>query len=297
MSSFFESLTKAVSSPSPNRSSSRTTSTTPGTSASSSSAARTPATSSRRTPATSRSVSGTPRTPLLSPVATEAEREQALRDYKVTIEYKHLKNHAPGGVYLLPSFTDLRHFHGVIFVRRGPYTNGIFKFELRLPPKYNDVDAWPIIKFSSRVYNPHVDPGTGVLDLRSAYPTWDPHRHYLVTVLTYLKKIFYMKTFPGGDGIANPSARDQSVQNPTFYRKLVDECVRDSQKAVFVNDVEGCTAKFSEEELCHEVLRELMHKNLKDPSTMTRTQVLEMVQEASERAGQQQKGAAVKTEG
>lgn len=233
-------------------------------------------------------MSGTPRTPLLSPVATEAEREQALRDYKVTIEYKHLKNHAPGGVYLIPSFTDLRHFHGVIFVRRGPYTNGIFKFELRLPQKYNDVDAWPVITFSSQVYNPHVDPQTGILDLKSAYPTWDPHRHYLVTVLTYLKKIFYMKTFPQGGDIANVKARDLSVENPSEYRKRIDECVTASQKAVFVNDVDGCTAKFSEEELCHEILRELMHKNLKDPSTMTRTQVLEMVQEASERAARQQ---------
>ena len=233
-------------------------------------------------------MSGTPRTPLLSPVATEAEREQALRDYKVTIEYKHLKNHAPGGVYLLPSFTDLRHFHGVIFVRRGPYTNGIFKFELRLPPKYNDVDAWPVITFSSKVYNPHVDPSTGVLDLKSAYPTWDPHRHYLVTVLTYLKKIFYMKAFPEGDTVANVEARDLSVQNLSEYRKRVDDCVTASQKAVFVNTVEGCTAKFSEEEMSHEILRELMHQNLTDPSTMTRTQVLEMVQEASERAAREQ---------
>ena len=33
----------------------------------------------------------------------QEEREQALRDYKVTIEYKHLKSHAPGGVYLIHS--------------------------------------------------------------------------------------------------------------------------------------------------------------------------------------------------
>ena len=159
MSSFFESLTKAVSSPSPTRST-RSNARTPGQSA-------TPNTSTLRTPASaSVSGTGTPRTPILSPVATEAEREQALRDYKVTIEYKHLKNHAPGGVYLIPSLDDLRHFHGVIFVRRGPYTNGIFKFQLRLPRKYNDVDAWPQITFSSYVYNPHVNPNTGELDLK-----------------------------------------------------------------------------------------------------------------------------------
>ena len=117
----------------------------------------------------------------------QEEREQALRDYKVTIEYKHLKSHAPGGVYLIPSMNNLRHFYGVIFVRRGPFTNGIFKFQLRLPEKYNDVNMWPQITFTSFVYNPYVNPKTGELDIRSAYPEWNPSKHYLVTVLTYLK--------------------------------------------------------------------------------------------------------------
>ena len=47
-----------------------------------------------------------------------------MRDYKLSIEYKHLKQHCPGGVYLVPSFDDIRLFHGVIFVRRGAFTNG-----------------------------------------------------------------------------------------------------------------------------------------------------------------------------
>lgn len=115
----------------------------------------------------------------LSPslLLTQEEREQALRDYKVTIEYKHLKQHAPSGVYLVPSMKELRHFYGVIFVRRGPFTNGIFKFQLRLPEKYNDVDQWPQITFDSYVFHPHVNASTGELDVKSAYPRWDPHRY------------------------------------------------------------------------------------------------------------------------
>lgn len=97
-----------------------------------------------------------------------------------------------------------------------------------------------------------------------------------------------MKAFPEGDTVANVEARDLSLQNLAEYRKRVEDCVTASQKAVFVNTVEGCTAKFSEEEASHEILRELMHQNLTDPSTLTRTQVLEMVQEASERAAREQ---------
>jgi len=119
----------------------------------------------------------------------QEERERALRDYKVSIEYKHLKSHAPGGVYLIPSLVDLRHFYGIIFVRRGHYTNGIFKFQLRLPPRYNDQNTWPEINFSSNVFNPYVNATTGELDLKSHYPTWDPSKHYLVTALTLTKKV------------------------------------------------------------------------------------------------------------
>uniref|UniRef100_A0A7R9WV41 UBC core domain-containing protein n=1 Tax=Craspedostauros australis TaxID=1486917 RepID=A0A7R9WV41_9STRA len=225
----------------------------------------------------SRSPAKTPSRIPVSPVASEEEREQALRDYKVTIEYKHLKSHAPGGVYLIPSMKDLRHFYGIIFVRRGPYTNGIFKFQLRLPARYNDVNMWPQITFSSKVYNPYVDAGTGILDIRSAYPNWDPSRHYLVTVLTYLKKIFYSKNF--ADAKANPEARELAKKNPEAYRKKVDSCVRGSQKQVFVNEP-GTTVKFTEEQVSHRVLRDLLKHHIRHENQVSKNAVLAQIDKA-----------------
>jgi ubiquitin-protein ligase len=207
----------------------------------------------------------------------QEEREQALRDYKVTIEYKHLKSHAPGGVYLIPSMGNLREFYGVIFVRRGPFTNGIFKFQLRLPPKYNDVNMWPQITFSSYIFNPYVDEKSGELDIRSAYPSWDPSRHYLVTVLTYLKKIFYSKNF--SDAKANMQAKTMAVDDPDGYRKQVDACVRESQKEVFVNDAE-CTARFTEEEVSHRVLRDLLKHHIRHENQVTKQAVLAQIDKA-----------------
>jgi ubiquitin-protein ligase len=207
----------------------------------------------------------------------QEEREQALRDYKVTIEYKHLKSHAPGGVYLIPSMTDLRFFYGVIFVRRGPFTNGIFKFQLRLPERYNDTNMWPQITFSSFVFNPYVDPKTGALDIKSAYPSWDPSRHYLVTVLTYLKKIFYSKNF--SDAQANLEAKNMATNDPENYRKQVDACVRESQKQVFVNE-QGCTARFTEEAVCHRVLRDLLKHHIRTENQVTKQAVLAQIDKA-----------------
>lgn len=208
----------------------------------------------------------------------QEEREQALRDYKVTIEYKHLKSHAPGGVYLVPSLDDLRKFYGIIFVRRGPFTNGIFKFQLRLPPTYNDVNQHPQIIFESYIYNPHVNPNTGELDIKTAYPRWDPSKHYLVTVLTFLKKIFYAKSFD--DATAHMEAREAAKNDPNTYRKNVDLCVRESQKQVFINDEES-TARFTEEELSHRVLRDLLKGNVRDPAHVSRQSVLSMIDKAS----------------
>eukprot|EP00542_Grammatophora_oceanica_P009570 CAMPEP_0194033484 /NCGR_PEP_ID=MMETSP0009_2-20130614/6163_1 /TAXON_ID=210454 /ORGANISM="Grammatophora oceanica, Strain CCMP 410" /LENGTH=238 /DNA_ID=CAMNT_0038674185 /DNA_START=172 /DNA_END=888 /DNA_ORIENTATION=- len=228
---------------------------------------------------TSTTTTTTPSSSSDIPPTLQEEREQALRDYKVTIEYKHLRQHAPGGVYLIPSLTDLRHFYGVIFVRRGPFTNGIFKFQLKLPPTYNDLNTWPTITFTSNVFNPHVHPKTGELDVKSAYPRWDPHRHYLVTILTFLKKIFYVKTF-GPDAKANKEAKKLAEKEPAAYRLKVDECVRDSQKDVFVNE-DGCTAKFTEETLSHRVLRDLLKRQLVDASNVNRQVVLNIIDKAS----------------
>jgi ubiquitin-protein ligase len=208
----------------------------------------------------------------------QEEREQALRDYKVTIEYKHLKSHAPGGVYLIPSLDSLRKFYGVIFVRRGPFTNGIFKFALELPLKYNDLNQHPIITFTSYVYNPYVDPVTGRLDIQTSYPRWDPARHYLVTVLTFLKKIFYQKTFD--DAVANVEARNLAVRDPEAFRKEVDDCVRASQRDVYENSGDT-TARFTEEELGHRVLRDLLKANIKDPSQVSKNAILAMIDKAS----------------
>lgn len=198
------------------------------------------------------------------PTPSTVEREQAMRDYKLSIEYRHLKQHCPGGVYLVPSFDDLRLFHGVIFVRRGAFTNGIFKFTLQCPPRYNDVGTHPKVKFSSYVYNPHVHPQTGEMDVPIAYPHWDPSKHFIVTVLTYLKRIFYVKDYKGmsmEEQLRHPNQEALRLfqTDPEAYRRRVLECVKESQRSVYLNDP-GCTVKFLEGGPHHEAFRKLMEE-------------------------------------
>jgi ubiquitin-protein ligase len=88
----------------------------------------------------------------------EEHSAQHLKDFKLAIEFKYLMKHAPGGVYLMPEFDDIRSLHGVIFLRRGLYRDGIFRFVMKLPKAYNDVDTFPQIYFTPPVFNPLVHP-------------------------------------------------------------------------------------------------------------------------------------------
>jgi hypothetical protein len=87
---------------------------------------------------------------------------------------------------------------------------------------YNDHEVYPEVRFTSKVFNPFVTPqmdpekggyseasSGGLLDIRSAYPTWDPTIHFIVTILTFIKKTFYLKDEDlfDYDHPANPEAK------------------------------------------------------------------------------------------
>ena len=210
---------------------------------------------SRQSPMRARRLGG-------QPTPSTVERDQAMRDYKLSIEYKHLKSHCPGGVFIVPSLDDVRLFHGVIFIRRGAFTNGIFKFTLTCPPKYNDANTHPRVEFSSYVYNPHVHPQTGEVDLKIPYPQWKPHKHFLVTVLTYIKRIFYIKDFKDlseedQQKLPNQDAYQKVLNDPEGYRRRVLECVKEAQRSTYTS-LPGSTIRFTEEDICHQMMRDLL---------------------------------------
>ena len=137
---------------------------------------------------------------------------------------------------------------------------------------------WPQITFLSYVFNPYVNAKTRELDIKSTYTSWDPSRHYLVTVLTFLKKVFYAKTVK--DATANPEAKKLMETDPEAYQNKVDECVRQSQKEVFVNE-EGSTSRCTDEQLAHRVLIDLLKQNVQDPAQVSKAAILSMIDHAS----------------
>jgi len=191
---------------------------------------------------------------------------QHIRDYKLAIEFKYLMAHAPAGVYLMPEFEDIRQLHGVIFVRRGLYRDGMFRFVMRLPPMYNTSDTHPQIFFDPPLFSPLVDPLSGALDLcaEEALLVWQPEKHFLVTAVTFLKRVFYMKGFDQFERIANPEAQHMFNTDKQGFLKRVEAEVQASQKAVFRRDSLGpaCTLLFSELQPAHDdVLRRALQQD------------------------------------
>ena len=104
---------------------------------------------------------------------------------------------------------------------------------VELPADYNDVGTWPVVRFTSSVFNPMVSPVTGELDLKSVFPEWVPGKHYMVTALTYLKKVFYMKDFsfprpanPEAQALFQVSVLDEGAEVPNGRETLAPITIR-----------------------------------------------------------------------
>ncbi|KAL4137304.1 hypothetical protein PRIC2_000826 [Phytophthora ramorum] len=200
-------------------------------------------------------------------------RSQTMKDYGLMIEYKHLRQHVPSGIYVLPSFDHSRVWYGAIFVHAGLYRNGIFKFTIFLPESYNGPGTYPRIVFNTNVFHPYVYEDTKELDLKPKFPDWDPELHYMVAVLTYLKGIFYMKDFPDLIQVANGAALDMFRHDPENYVSKVEECVDESLTNVYNNE-QGSTIRFTKHNPAHDNLRQELFAQL-DAAASAAPQTLE----------------------
>jgi len=117
------------------------------------------------------------------------------RRQQLLLEFAAIKARCPKGIYLSPLAANPAIWSGVLFVREGPYTSAVLRFEIAFPAAYPDVG--PSINFSTELFHPLLVPLTtytfaaGALDpnatlgsseaerlkpgsfnLRDAFPGW-----------------------------------------------------------------------------------------------------------------------------
>lgn len=161
--------------------------------------------------------------------------ECKMRDFRLAIEYKYLIKHAPGGVYMLPELDNIRKLHGVVFVRRGLWRNGVFRFLVVLPDNYNTTGSFPHVFFTPPIYNPLVHPLTGKLDITvddAILQEWHQDKHFLHTIAMAVKKIFYIKSYATIPVVANPQAKEELEVNKSEFLAKAEASVEESLQLV-----------------------------------------------------------------
>ncbi|KAJ3116388.1 hypothetical protein HDU96_009746 [Phlyctochytrium bullatum] len=174
-------------------------------------------------------------TPPLPPPVEQVQRDiriytKYFQRYELLIEYKNLRNpnHCPPGMYIKPNPEDLFEWHGVLFIHRGYYKEGVFKFIMTIPDGYPD--EGPSVRFITDMFHPLIDNRDGHFSLRQQFPAWRPHRDFLCHVLHYVKNAFKEAVMANLEGMF-------FQERPTFA-KLAAQCAQlsASEGIVFDND-------------------------------------------------------------
>ncbi|TPX44991.1 hypothetical protein SeMB42_g03427 [Synchytrium endobioticum] len=135
-------------------------------------------------------------------VTNAAFYQKYFKRYELLIEFKNLQNHGPSGIYVMPNPSNIHEWYGVLFLHRGFYAAGVFKFLLKIPLEYPQVA--PTVTFLTDVFHPLITPD-GSMHLGQLATSWRPRTDSVVHVLKYVKESF--------KEVVLASLEDQSVPN------------------------------------------------------------------------------------
>ena len=82
----------------------------------------------------------------------------ALAKQNLLLEFASLKHASPEGVYVTITPGDPSLWAGVLFVRAGPYSPAVLRFQISFPENYPD--GPPLITFSNDIFHPLLTPLT-----------------------------------------------------------------------------------------------------------------------------------------
>ncbi|XP_045762118.1 protein crossbronx homolog [Maniola jurtina] len=151
------------------------------------------------------------------------------QEYIIMAEYRMLQTENLPGIYVIPSHDNSFLWYGVIFIRSGLYTGGVFRFTLNLPEKFPD-DTVPTVKFTSQIFHPAIDPITGILSLNEVFSHWDRKQNHVWQILKYLHWIF---TNLNMKVPVNNEASALFKTNRKLFIDKVKECVASSIEHVY----------------------------------------------------------------
>lgn len=185
----------------------------------------------------------------------EESIQRLLHEYSILVEFQRLQELLPSGMYVAPSHLSLLTWHGVMFIRWGLYKGGVFRFKIELPDDYPE--SPPSLNFTTDVFHPMVEEGTGRVDLEIWFPEWKAGTDYASCALPRLHRTFATREFlAGGSGTTplNAEARDMFMKEPAKFTERVEECVRKSNEDALEGNQDDALLQFAPKADMHDVL-------------------------------------------
>jgi len=143
------------------------------------------------------------------------------QEYSLLAEYNQLHQQKIPGLYVMPCAKTPLVWSGLLFIRQGLYQGGAFRFSLTIPDNYPDGDC-PTFVFEYPVFHPIVNPVSGEVDIKRAFPRWRRNVNHLWQVFLYVKKIFYKMDLKSP---VNQEAASLYEQDPELYKARVIESI------------------------------------------------------------------------
>ncbi|RUS22628.1 hypothetical protein BC937DRAFT_88233 [Endogone sp. FLAS-F59071] len=148
---------------------------------------------------------------------------------------------------LFPKFHSLpQAWFGSLFVHKGYYRNGVFKFRISIPPEYPE--RAPTVDFLTDMFHPLVDQKGG-FNMGQQFPAWRPHQDYIFHVLHYIKNAFKKVVL---DNLLEKYAKNKEAyrmyhNEPHIFANLAQQCAQLSitESILFENFPESNMIRFT----------------------------------------------------
>merc|ERR1711953_272281 len=155
--------------------------------------------------------------------------QEFIIEYQLLAEYRLLQKNGPhNGVYIIPSSKSALIWFGVIFVRSGPYMNGIFKFRIHIPHDYPANESAPLLMFDPPIFHPKVELESGIADL--GFSTWRSPKDRIWHIIPHMRRMFLkIET----ENCQNQEAASRYQNDKSEFKTKVKECVEFSNQIVY----------------------------------------------------------------
>lgn len=151
-------------------------------------------------------------------------------EYSLMAEFNLLLKQKLPGIYCLPSARTPLIWFGVLFIRQGPYQEGVFRFQVRIPENYPDGDV-PRIVFENSVFHPSIDPVTHQLNVKQGFHKWKRNVNHIWQILLYTRRVFYkIETI----NPVNPEAALLHEKDIDAFQTRARSCVMDWKEQLYL---------------------------------------------------------------